>query len=351
LPSRVARPTSAKSGRPSKARSILRSDGQILIAEDLRKSYGPRPALRGLSFSLQAGRILGFLGPNGAGKTTAIRILTTILEPDAGHFVVDGIGSEHPEKIRRKIGVLPESLGFPRQMTGIEYLTYFGQLYGRPAADARASGLALLEEVGLQQRAKSLISTYSHGMRQRIGIARALINDPVVVFLDEPTLGLDPRGQQELLSLVRRIARARSTGVILCSHMLSEIEVVCDDVVILSAGQVVASGAVTKVIGQAQQTLPQQSAVRIQLPSPLLAKARQLLKQIPEVRNTAPTVGKPDWLRVELADSAHGVSSKQHINNRILQALIRAKIPILGFEAEGGRLQDVFMSLTEEAIE
>jgi len=295
---------------------------------------------------------LGFLGPNGAGKTTAIRILTTILEPDAGHFVVGGIGSEYPERIRRTIGVLPESLGFPRHVTGIEYLTYFGQLYGLSAAAARASGLSLLTEVGLQQRAKSLIGTYSHGMRQRIGIARALINDPVVVFLDEPTLGLDPRGQQELLSLVRRIARERNAGVILCSHMLSEIEVVCDDVVILSVGQVVASGPVTEVIGHAQQKVLQQSVLRIRLPSPLVAKARQVLKVIPGVKNSAPTVGMEGWLRVELVDSAHGTSSKQqHVNNRILQALIRAKIPILGLEAEGSRLQDVFMSLTGEAIE
>jgi ABC-2 type transport system ATP-binding protein len=111
-----------------------------------------------LSFSLQAGRILGFLGPNGAGKTTAIRILTTMMEPDAGRFVVNGISSEHPESIRRFIGVLPENLGFPKQITGLEYLTYFGQLYGRPPAQARAHALALLEEVGLEKRGKSLIA-------------------------------------------------------------------------------------------------------------------------------------------------------------------------------------------------
>src|SRR3970040_1771593 len=133
---------------------------EILVAENLRKSYGPRQALQGLSFSLKAGRVLGFLGPNGAGKTTSIRILTTMLEPESGYFIVDGIGSEYPEKIRRKIGVLPENMGFPKQMTGIEYLTYFGQLYGRTAAEARAYGQTLIEEVGLQQRAKSLIGTY-----------------------------------------------------------------------------------------------------------------------------------------------------------------------------------------------
>src|SRR3990172_7098278 len=260
--------------------SMQGADHQILLAEDLRKSYGPRPALRGLSFSLQAGRILGFLGPNGAGKTTAIRILTTMLEPDAGRFVVDGISSKYPEKIRRKIGVLPENLRFPKQMTGIEYLTYFGQLYGRTTAEARAYGQTLIEEVGLQQRAKSLIGTYSHGMRQRIGIARALVNDPVVVFLDEPTLGLDPRGQQELLALVRRIVRERNVGVILCSHLLSEIEGVCDDVVILNVGQIVARGSVAQVISRVQQNIILGNALRVQVLPDLVTQARQVLEAL-----------------------------------------------------------------------
>jgi ABC-2 type transport system ATP-binding protein len=194
-----------------------RSEDEVLVAKDLRKSYGQREALKGLSFSLNAGRILGFLGPNGAGKTTAIRILTTILEPDAGHFVVNGITSENPVELRRKIGVLPESLGFHKQMTGLECLMFFGRLYGRSASQARATGQQLLEEVGLDKRSKSLVGTYSRGMRQRLGIARTLVNDPSVLFLDEPTLGLDPRGQQELLELIERIARERKVGVILCS--------------------------------------------------------------------------------------------------------------------------------------
>ena len=323
----------------------------LLLAEDLRKSYGPRPALRGLSFSLKAGRILGFLGPNGAGKTTAIRILTTMLEPDAGHFVVDGISSEYPDRIRRKIGVLPENLGFPKNTTGIEYLTYFGQLYGRTAAEARTYGQTLLEEVGLQQRTKSLIGTYSHGMRQRIGIARALVNDPVVVFLDEPTLGLDPRGQQELLALVRRIARERSVGVILCSHALSEIEGVCDDVVILSSGQVVATGSVAEVIGRTRQNAIQGNALRVQVPTASAAEAQRLLQAMPSVMQVTPTGETAGWLRVELTVPANGtLAEEHHVNNRILEALIRAEIPILSFGAEGGRLQDVFLQLTEEAI-
>jgi len=323
------------------------SQAQVLVAEDLEKSYGPRTALRGLSFSLNAGHIMGFLGPNGAGKTTAIRILTTIMEPSSGDFRVDGISSKHPDKIRRRIGVLPESLGFPKHITGIEYLTFFGRLYGRTATEARTNGLALLEEMGLQQRARSLIGTYSRGMRQRLGIARALVNDPVVVFLDEPTLGLDPRGQQELLATIQRIARERNAGVVLCSHLLSEIEGVCDDVIILSSGQVVAVGPAAEVLGQAQQ-----DSIRIRVSPSSTTEAQHIVAALPNVMNVTPTGEMTGWLRVELARLADGTSLEDdYVNNRILEALIRAEIPILTFEAKGsGRLQEVFLHLTEEAI-
>jgi ABC-2 type transport system ATP-binding protein len=321
------------------------------VAEDLHKFYGPREALRGLSFSLQTGRILGFLGPNGAGKTTAIRILTTIMEPSTGQFSVDGISSQHPEQIRRRIGVLPENLGFPKQITGLEYLTFFGRLYGQTRADARARALTLLEAVGLQQRAKSLIGTFSHGMRQRLGIARALINDPVVVFLDEPTLGLDPRGQRELLALVRRIARERNAGVVLCSHALAEIESVCDDVVILSAGQVVATGSVAEVIGRAQRADVEHNGVRVCVPPSSLAAAQQSLKALPHVTEAAPIEGMEGWLRITFVGAADGDAALDStLTNQMLNALITAEIPVLGFQTEGGGLQDAFLRLTEEVI-
>lgn len=323
----------------------------LLVARDLQKSYGSRRALRGLSFSLKAKRVMGFLGPNGAGKTTSIRILTTMLEPTSGHFVVGGISSEYPEKIRRMIGVLPEGQGFPKHASGIDYLTYFGRLYGRTASEARPAALALLKAVGMQDRGLSRIGTYSHGMRQRLGIARALVNDPKVIFLDEPTLGLDPRGQQELLSLIRRIARERDTAVVLSSHLLSEIEGVCDDVVIMNAGQVVAYGTVAEVIGQTQLDATQRNIIRIRVPSASVAQAQRVLEAMPNIKKVTPGDVTAGWLVAELADRAHGDSSDESLaRNRILEALIRAEIPIRGFEVAGGRLQDVFLQLTAEAI-
>lgn len=328
----------------------LRSEDEVLVAKDLRKSYGQREALKGLSFSLKAGRILGFLGPNGAGKTTAIRILTTILEPDSGQFVVNGISSDNPVELRRKIGVLPESLGFHKQMTGLECLMFFGRLYGRSAAQARATGLELLKEVDLDQRSKSLVGTYSRGMRQRLGIARTLVNDPSILFLDEPTLGLDPRGQKELLELIERIARERNVGVILCSHDLPEVESICDDVLIMNLGQVVAAGPVADVIGRTRRSVTQGNGMRINIPLTSIGEARRVLESAPNVLRVTHRSEDAGWLRVELNDSAEANAAENlFLTNRVLEALIRAEIPIVGFEAERSRLQDVFLHLTEES--
>ncbi len=319
----------------------------ILVAEKLSKSYGRRLALRELSFILEAGQILGLLGPNGAGKTTAIRILTTILPPCSGQFFIDGVGMESPEKLRSKIGVLPESFGFPGQWTAMEFVVYFAQLYGYALADAEKKSWRLLEEVGLQNRANSPIGRYSRGMRQRLGIARAFINDPLVVFLDEPTLGLDPRGQKELLLFVRKLAKERNTGVILCSHFLSEIEDFCDEVVILNSGSVVAKGPVDKVIGQVYDQAPRMHQVRVRVSPARIQDAWQRLEGLREVANVATEGERAGWLRVELANSDDAHTEENHpIGNRILETLIRSEIPILDFETGTGRLENALLWLT-----
>jgi ABC-2 type transport system ATP-binding protein len=218
-----------------------------LEAHALSKAYRGLVAVEDLSFTATAGEVIGLLGPNGAGKTTAIRVLTTILAPTSGSFAVAGIPNARPAEIRRRVGVLPESAGYPEQQTGIEFLRYHARLYGQTRASAHATAAALMRDVGLAARQSSPISTYSRGMRQRLGIARALVNEPAVVFLDEPTLGLDPAGQEQIMRVIEAMARERAATVVLSTHLLAEVEEVCSRVLILNRGRLVADGTVAEV--------------------------------------------------------------------------------------------------------
>lgn len=210
---------------------------------NISKRYGQRPVLDDVTMSASRDQVTGLLGPNGAGKTTLIRVLTTLLAPDDGTFSI--LGHTDPLSIRSCVGVLPESAGHPKRKRAADFLAYHGALYGRSWAASHRTAVALLGEVGLGARATDRIGSFSRGMRQRLGIARALINDPAVVFLDEPTLGLDPAGKRDVLALVRRLADQRGAAIVLTSHLLDEIERVCDRVVILDRGRVVFDGTVT----------------------------------------------------------------------------------------------------------
>ena len=221
-------------------------------AVELSKRFGEREAVRQVSFVAASGDVVGLLGPNGAGKTTLIRLLTTVLRPSGGTFQVAGLPATAAAEIRRRVGVLPESAGYPGHQTGEEYLRYFARLYGRSRAAARVVADGLLAEVGLSERSGTPISSYSRGMRQRLGIARALVNDPTVVFLDEPTLGLDPTGRSQVLDLVGTISRRRGATVLLSTHTLPDVERACSRVLILDRGRLVVSGGIDEIIAAAR---------------------------------------------------------------------------------------------------
>jgi ABC-2 type transport system ATP-binding protein len=315
------------------------SGALALQARGLTKAYRGIVAVEPLDLEVETGTILGFLGPNGAGKTTVIRMLSTILRPDGGWFAVAGVPQDQPVEIRRRVGVLPESAGYPPGQTGTEWLTFHGGLFGRPRDDARATAHRLLAEVGLAERGGSLISGYSRGMRQRLGIARALINDPQVVFLDEPTLGLDPMGQFQVLELMTRIAREHGVTIVLSTHLLAEVEQACDQVLILNRGRIVAQGTVAEV---AQR---------------FAAPRRGLVKVPPALRSRALEVLGPSQVQAVASDGDHpgelvltmptGIALDKAAS-LALSRLLEAGVPVLGFAVEGGRLSDAFLTVTED---
>jgi ABC-2 type transport system ATP-binding protein len=268
-------------------------------------------------------------------------MLTTILAPSRGSFSVAGIPHTRPEEIRSRIGVLPESAGYPGGQTGEQYLTYHARLYGYPRGRAGEIARSLLDELGLLERGRSPISAYSRGMRQRLGIARALVNEPVAVFLDEPTLGLDPAGQRQVLRHVRTIARERGAAVLLSTHLLNEVEENCSNVLILNRGRVVAEGTVSDVVSRA--AAPRR--LRLQVAPEETDRATLVLAALPAVQQVELSESQTGWLAVELAapGDANGGGPAP---NDVLRALLDAGLALRSFELDGTRLSDAFLAMT-----
>jgi ABC-2 type transport system ATP-binding protein len=316
-----------------------------LEANGLTKRYGTRIAVDGLSFTARQGDVMGLLGPNGAGKTTTIRLFTTVLTPTAGEFSVAGVPGSRPAEIRRRVGVLPESAGYPGNQTGREYLRYHARLFGLPRPDADRVATRLLAEMGLDGRAGSRIASYSRGMRQRLGIARALVNDPAVVFLDEPTLGLDPAGQRQVLGIVRDIAQRGGATVVLSTHTLPEVEEVCSSVLILDRGKVVVAGSVGDVTAAAAA----RRSARLRVPVGRVGEAGDALAGVPGLRVDA-VDDDAGVLRVSFNAESDGRRGGAADLNDALRAVLRAEVPVLSFEVEGARLSDAFLTMTREGV-
>ena len=210
----------------------------------ITKRYGRIAAVDNVSFDVMEGDIFGFLGPNGAGKTTLIRMLTTLLKPTDGNAKVGCCDVvKEPEKVRRQIGVVPQAMTSDLDLTGYENMDIYGRFYGISSKDRKERIQYLLEMVGLTGRAKDLVASYSGGMRRRLEVARVLVHRPKILFLDEPTIGLDPQSRHVVWDFLRKLIEGYSMTVFLTTHYMEEAEALCNRVAIIDSGKIIVIGS------------------------------------------------------------------------------------------------------------
>lgn len=297
--------------------------------ENLTKVYRKTKAVDSINIEIGKGEVCGFVGPNGAGKTTTIGMLTGLVEPSAGRCFVNGLEvARHPIEVKRQIGYLPDGFGFYAHMNATRNLRYFARLYGIEGKEAEARIAALIERVGLAKVDKPT-GAYSRGMRQRLGLARALLNDPEVLFLDEPTIGVDPEGMVQFRSIIKEQAAAGKT-VFFSSHVLSEVQHICNTVCIISKGQIVAQGTLDEVKAK--------------------MRGNKEFKIIIKVKGKMPRLTNAQITDVTYNDGSAIVKSSSDIRDEIAIELVQNGARLLELRMEEESLEDVFLETVYKGV-
>jgi ABC-2 type transport system ATP-binding protein len=307
----------------------------VISAEDLTKVYGQRTALDHVSFEVPEGEIFGFVGPNGAGKTTTLRILAALLEPTSGHASIDGTDvAQNPARVHNRIGYMPDFFGVYDQLTVAEYLDFYAACYRQPKQRRTKIVGELLELIGLTDRRDQLVDTLSRGLKQRLCLARALVHDPVVLLLDEPASGLDPRARVEMREILKEL-RGMGKTIIISSHILPELTELCTMIGIIDHGRMRATGSVQDVIRG-------------------LSAGRRLRITVVGAREPAIAILEP-LESVRRVDIANGTIEATYEGDDstaadILQALTAAGIKVAAFSQVDGGLEEAFMRATSEDV-
>ncbi len=304
--------------------------GFVIETADLTKRYGSLVAVNELDLQVKEGTIHGFLGPNGAGKTTTLKILVGLLRPDGGFVRVLGqeLSWDKPD-VRSRIGYMPELPKLPKHLKGTELLDIYGRMYGMTKEAREKQVPNLLDMVGLKERGSDFIGKYSKGMQQRLGLAQALLNEPELVILDEPSLGLDPVGMVEVREMMKEIAKEGVT-IFLSSHLLHEVQQVCTNVTIINKGVAVASGTLKEISAKMGGPLTIEAEVE--------KLSKTVIKKVKDLPFVADVSKDGKKLLVE-------VKTRDDVRSQVSQAITSGGGIVISMNLKGESLEDVFMDL------
>ncbi|MBK8613673.1 MAG: ATP-binding cassette domain-containing protein [Flavobacteriales bacterium] len=300
--------------------------------EDLTKRYGPQKAVDGISFTVRAGEVFGFLGPNGAGKSTTMKLICGLTAPNAGKITVGGhdVATE-PEVVRRMIGYLPESNPLYEDMPVLDLLRFAAKLQAVPADRIDERLRTMVEACGLDREKHKRVGELSKGYRQRVGLAQAMVHDPDVLILDEPTTGLDPNQIVEIRELIKELGQAKT--VIFSTHILPEVEATCDRILIIDKGRIVADGGPAELRGKAQG----RAMLNVRIEEAVQQEVLDAFRSIEQVEEVT-------------ADGANGyllrVAPGMQLERTIFQLCVQRRWILTGLHQVETRLEDVFRELT-----
>jgi ABC-2 type transport system ATP-binding protein len=306
----------------------------MIQVEGLTKYYGPHAAIRDLSFRIERGEVIGFLGLNGAGKTTTLKVLGCVLLPTSGKVTIDGFDVvRDPHEIRKRIGFLPDSPPLYDEMTVGEYLAFVARLRGVPAEQTRKRVEEAEEQTSTREVDRDVITSLSHGFRQRVGVAQALVHKPALVILDEPSSGLDPRQIIEMRALIQRLKGEHT--ILVSSHILSELSQMCDRLLVINEGQIVAQGTEEELAQRAGG----EGSIEVEVHGSA-AKVTELIRTIPQVKG-ARVVSESNGAVVVRVDAATDLSPQ------IARTIVNAGLDLLRLQRETQALEGIFLRLTK----
>ncbi|HLF03647.1 MAG TPA: ABC transporter ATP-binding protein [Dehalococcoidia bacterium] len=308
----------------------------MIEVRDLTHYYGPRPAIDGVTFDVKRGEILGFLGPNGAGKTTTMRIITGFMPPTRGKVTVAGYDVvEQSLEVRKRVGYLPETVPLYTEMTVTSYLKYMGSLRGVPPKRLPLRIGEVIELCRLGDYRKTIIGKLSKGFRQRVGVAQAILHEPEVLVLDEPTIGIDPIQVVETRRLIQDLGREQT--VVLSSHILPEVSMLCQRVLIIHQGRIVAEDTPQRLA----QSLQGVERIEVEVRGPV-AEVAAALRRVKGVTEVTPPSGRNN--HVYVVQARHG----QDLRDEISKAIIGGGWGLLSMRMSTMSLEDIFLRLTTQ---